>query len=172
MVDLAKTLNNDADMIRLAQIFVQQPRNTVRSPISFRSFINIYYAFINQSSNFDHHLSILRLSLPAPIFSLTGHRSLIARKRRGTQSSMASSTANSRVPISPSSVGTRLATCLLVSPPWSHRVHVLPATRLYPMAYDSTRSSRLPERRSGECLSMHLFGTPAWVLIGRAVAET
>jgi len=27
MVDLAKTLNNDPDMIRLAQIFVQQPRN-------------------------------------------------------------------------------------------------------------------------------------------------
>ena len=30
MVDLAKQLNNDADMIRLAQIFAQQPRNTVR----------------------------------------------------------------------------------------------------------------------------------------------
>jgi hypothetical protein len=29
MVDLAKTLNNNADMIRLAQIFVQQPRNSV-----------------------------------------------------------------------------------------------------------------------------------------------
>lgn len=27
MVTLAKTLNNDSDMIRLAQIFVQQPRN-------------------------------------------------------------------------------------------------------------------------------------------------
>ncbi|TFK55737.1 hypothetical protein OE88DRAFT_1652184 [Heliocybe sulcata] len=27
MIDLAKQLNNDADMIRLAQIFVQQPRN-------------------------------------------------------------------------------------------------------------------------------------------------
>ncbi|KAI0294067.1 hypothetical protein B0F90DRAFT_1641311 [Multifurca ochricompacta] len=27
MVDLAKTLNNDPNMIRLAQIFVQQPRN-------------------------------------------------------------------------------------------------------------------------------------------------
>jgi len=27
MIDLAKTLNNNADMIRLAQIFVQQPRN-------------------------------------------------------------------------------------------------------------------------------------------------
>ncbi|KIJ51189.1 hypothetical protein M422DRAFT_43765 [Sphaerobolus stellatus SS14] len=27
MIDLAKTLNNDPDMIRLAQIFVQQPRN-------------------------------------------------------------------------------------------------------------------------------------------------
>jgi hypothetical protein len=29
MIDLAKTLNNDPDMIRLAQIFVQQPRNAV-----------------------------------------------------------------------------------------------------------------------------------------------
>ncbi|KAG6872867.1 hypothetical protein C0995_005855 [Termitomyces sp. Mi166 len=27
MIDLAKTLNNDAEMIRLSQIFVQQPRN-------------------------------------------------------------------------------------------------------------------------------------------------
>ncbi|KAJ3976117.1 hypothetical protein EV361DRAFT_968917 [Lentinula raphanica] len=27
MIDLAKTLNNDSEMIRLAQIFVQQPRN-------------------------------------------------------------------------------------------------------------------------------------------------
>jgi hypothetical protein len=30
MVDLAKTLNNDPEMIRLAQLFVQQPRNAVR----------------------------------------------------------------------------------------------------------------------------------------------
>ena len=29
MIDLAKTLGNDAEMIRLTQIFVQQPRNTV-----------------------------------------------------------------------------------------------------------------------------------------------
>ncbi|KAG6831037.1 hypothetical protein H0H87_006345 [Tephrocybe sp. NHM501043] len=29
MIDLAKTLKNDAEMIRLAQIFVQQPRNAV-----------------------------------------------------------------------------------------------------------------------------------------------
>ena len=32
MVDLAKQLNNNAEMIRLAQIFVQQPRNAVRTP--------------------------------------------------------------------------------------------------------------------------------------------
>lgn len=32
MIDLAKTLNNDADMIKFTQIFVQQPRN---SPDSF-----------------------------------------------------------------------------------------------------------------------------------------
>ncbi|KAI0342985.1 hypothetical protein BDW22DRAFT_1344828 [Trametopsis cervina] len=31
MVDLAKTLNNDADMIKFAQIFVQQPRNSPNS---------------------------------------------------------------------------------------------------------------------------------------------
>ena len=30
MVDLAKTLNNDPNMIKFAQIFVQQPRNSVR----------------------------------------------------------------------------------------------------------------------------------------------
>ncbi|KAG6824700.1 hypothetical protein H0H92_006099 [Tricholoma furcatifolium] len=30
MIDLAKTLNNDPEMIRLSQIFVQQPRNAVR----------------------------------------------------------------------------------------------------------------------------------------------
>src|SRR6185369_4701823 len=30
MIDLAKQLNNDAEMIRLAQLFVQQPRNAVR----------------------------------------------------------------------------------------------------------------------------------------------
>jgi hypothetical protein len=29
MIDLAKTLNNNAAMINLAQIFVQQPRNAV-----------------------------------------------------------------------------------------------------------------------------------------------
>lgn len=30
MIDLAKQLNNDPEMIRLAQLFVQQPRNAVR----------------------------------------------------------------------------------------------------------------------------------------------
>lgn len=29
MITLAKTLNNDPDMIKFAQIFAQQPRNTV-----------------------------------------------------------------------------------------------------------------------------------------------
>jgi hypothetical protein len=38
MVDLAKTLNNDADMIKFAQIFAQQPRNTVRF-----AFIVLYH---------------------------------------------------------------------------------------------------------------------------------
>lgn len=35
MIDLAKTLSSDAEMIRLAQIFVQQPRNAVNI---FRTF--------------------------------------------------------------------------------------------------------------------------------------
>jgi len=39
MVDLAKTLNSDADMIRLAQIFAQQPRNAVRSSRLSRSTV-------------------------------------------------------------------------------------------------------------------------------------
>ena len=34
MIDLAKQLNNDADMIKFAQIFAQQPRNTVRPRLS------------------------------------------------------------------------------------------------------------------------------------------
>jgi hypothetical protein len=38
MVDLAKTLNNDPDMIRLSQIFVQQPRNSVRIHYHFTTF--------------------------------------------------------------------------------------------------------------------------------------
>ncbi|KAH9976529.1 hypothetical protein BJV74DRAFT_953620 [Russula compacta] len=33
MVDLAKTLNDNADMTRLAQIFVQQPRHAFTSPL-------------------------------------------------------------------------------------------------------------------------------------------
>ncbi|KAJ3562585.1 hypothetical protein NP233_g9478 [Leucocoprinus birnbaumii] len=32
MIDLAKTLNNDPEMIRLAQLFVQQPRNAIFFP--------------------------------------------------------------------------------------------------------------------------------------------
>ena len=40
MIDLAKTLNNDPDMITLAQIFAQQPRNTVR-PIRGDFFPNV-----------------------------------------------------------------------------------------------------------------------------------
>lgn len=35
MVSLAKQLNNDADMIQFAQIFAQQPRNSVRLSLSF-----------------------------------------------------------------------------------------------------------------------------------------
>lgn len=39
MIDLAKQLNNDPNMIRLAQIFAQQPRNAVRSSISVKETI-------------------------------------------------------------------------------------------------------------------------------------
>jgi len=41
MVDLAKSLHNNTDMIRLAQIFVQQPRNSVCpiSSVKNRSYI-------------------------------------------------------------------------------------------------------------------------------------
>lgn len=35
MVSLAKTLNNNAQMISLAQIFVQQPRNSVSHLVMF-----------------------------------------------------------------------------------------------------------------------------------------
>ena len=33
MIDLAKQLNNNADMIKFAQIFAQQPRNSVCIPL-------------------------------------------------------------------------------------------------------------------------------------------
>ncbi len=39
MVDLAKKLNNDPDMIKFAQIFAQQPRNTVRCFSQCRDFV-------------------------------------------------------------------------------------------------------------------------------------
>ena len=42
MIDLAKSLNSDATMIQLTQIFVQQPRNTVRrSTIICNQTINL-----------------------------------------------------------------------------------------------------------------------------------
>jgi hypothetical protein len=37
MIDLAKQLGNDPEMIRLAQLFVQQPRNSVSLIIQFLS---------------------------------------------------------------------------------------------------------------------------------------
>ena len=37
MIDLAKQLGNDPEMIRLAQIFVQQPRNAVRSKLGLNT---------------------------------------------------------------------------------------------------------------------------------------
>lgn len=39
MINLAKQLNNDADMIKFAQIFAQQPRNTVRAIISMSQLL-------------------------------------------------------------------------------------------------------------------------------------
>ena len=41
MIDLAKTLNNDADMIKFAQIFAQQPRNTVRVQLQLRAIVPV-----------------------------------------------------------------------------------------------------------------------------------
>jgi len=41
MIDLAKTLNSDPDMIKFAQIFAQQPRNSVSLILSFPSTQNI-----------------------------------------------------------------------------------------------------------------------------------
>lgn len=41
MVDLAKQLNNNEEMIRLAQIFVQQPRNSVREAYRAFFFVNL-----------------------------------------------------------------------------------------------------------------------------------
>jgi hypothetical protein len=40
-IDLAKTLGNDPTMIRLTQIFVQQPRNSVCFPSSFANIVLI-----------------------------------------------------------------------------------------------------------------------------------
>jgi len=46
MVDLTKTLNNNtADMIRLAQIFVQQPRNTVCLISSIMLVYLVYFVY-------------------------------------------------------------------------------------------------------------------------------
>lgn len=38
MIDLAKQLGNDPEMIRLAQLFVQQPRNAVSNLTSALNF--------------------------------------------------------------------------------------------------------------------------------------
>lgn len=43
MIDLAKTLNNDPEMIKFAQIFVQQPRNSVRLPLFLHLVNNVYF---------------------------------------------------------------------------------------------------------------------------------
>jgi len=91
------------------------------------------------------------LSSLAPVFSAIVCKSLIARRRRRTQSSMATSTANSRAPTSPSSVVIRLATCRLVLPPWSQRALVPLATRLSQMASNSINSSRHRESQLGGC---------------------
>jgi len=48
MIDLAKQLNNDAQMIKLAQIFAQQPRNTVSVIYSTRSTIFFLKPVVSQ----------------------------------------------------------------------------------------------------------------------------
>ena len=45
MIDLAKTLNNDPDMIKFAQIFAQQPRNTVGTICQITGLTLTYNAF-------------------------------------------------------------------------------------------------------------------------------
>jgi hypothetical protein len=42
MIDLAHELNNDADMIRLTQIFTQQPRNSVSTKSTNIFFSRVY----------------------------------------------------------------------------------------------------------------------------------
>ena len=95
MIDLAKQLNNDADMIRLAQIFVQQPRNAVRSPQQALHYI------------------VILTTIPSPI----AFKCHIAKRRRRTQSSMVSSIASSQDRTSQSSAVTRQAISRLASPP-------------------------------------------------------
>lgn len=51
MIDLAKTLSNNADMITFAQIFAQQPRNSVRifpSPFFYHLQNSVHTAYITE----------------------------------------------------------------------------------------------------------------------------
>ena len=90
MIDLAKQLNNNADMIRLAQIFSQQPRNSVS--IIFLLFLPI-------------------LCLTVKYHSLINPKFLTVKLPRKTQNSTGSSIANFLAPISVFSVETRPETC-------------------------------------------------------------
>lgn len=94
MVNLAKQLNNDADMIRLAQIFVQQPRNAV-CPVSCCHYSN----------------SVQTRTSPMDCKSLT------VKQRPTTPSFQASSTASLPDLTLPSSVVTRLVMFPLDSAP-------------------------------------------------------
>lgn len=60
MIDLARELNNDAEMIRLAQIFRQQPRNSVCiSPFPNLGYLNLFFSLLqSRSSIASKHLEI------------------------------------------------------------------------------------------------------------------
>lgn len=93
MIDLAKQLDNDPEMIRLAQLFVQQPRNAVSI---FGTLLSRY------------------LKQPVLHFSPTASKFLTASRLRRTLNLTASSIVNSRVLSSLTSVVIRPATFPLV----------------------------------------------------------
>lgn len=103
MISLAKTLNNSTDMITLAQIFVQQPRNAVRVQFSSRYLLPPIYTY----------------TIPSYSYSPTTFKFPTARQLLTTPSSTASSTASSMAPTLPSSAAIRLETppsvCLLLT---------------------------------------------------------
>jgi hypothetical protein len=81
MIDLAKTLNSDPDMIKFAQIFAQQPRNSVR----FFHLIFSRRSHRPQKSNHSplpraSHTASPHLAMPNwPVFSSANGRVMIRK---------------------------------------------------------------------------------------------